>query len=129
MVIFEPERFPWQLSPVDRTKTKSDQGRDIFKTSDSITLLQNYYPGWTAYLNGKKLNIQANDNPGMTVTSQQESGIIEFRYERKPIWISAMILHILIVCFFVWKIYDLIRKMMPSAREALIINSYFHFPG
>ena len=72
--------------------------------------MQNYYPGWKAYYNDTPLEFVDKDKPGLTVVVPKGSGTIDFKYEKKGVWISALITHFIIMAFFVWYIYTERRK-------------------
>jgi hypothetical protein len=78
--------------------------------ADTITLFQNYYPGWKAFYNGKEVELLKIDNPGISILAAAGPGIIDFRYERRTAWISALLLHVIVILFVLWKIYDSIKR-------------------
>jgi hypothetical protein len=80
-----------------------------------VTLMQNYYPGWKAYYNKNETKIVTTNKPGITVSLPEGKGIIDFRYEKKGVWLSALLLHLITIIFFLWKGYELIkRKLLKS---------------
>ena len=79
-------------------------------TPSSVTLLQNYYPGWKVYYNNKEIGIVHNDKPGMTTAIIKGEGIVDFRYKRKDVWISAFLLHIIVIIFLLWKGYLFFKR-------------------
>ncbi len=85
----------------------------------TVTLLQNYYPGWKASYNNKEVNILHNNKPGMTISVGKGDGVVDFRYERKGVWISALLLHFMMISFFLWKgYYFMKRKILRSASPS-----------
>ena len=86
-----------------------------FSDSNLVTLMQNYYPGWNAWYNNKKIEIAMGNNPGMTVAVPEGEGIIDFRYERKSVWIFALALHCITICFFFWKVSVIIKRIKSSS--------------
>lgn len=76
----------------------------------SLTLLQNYYFGWKAFYNDKEIDIFHTDKPGITTAVIKGEGIIDFRYERKGAWISALLVHILVLIFLLWKGYLFFKR-------------------
>jgi hypothetical protein len=81
-----------------------------FTAPGSLTLLQNYYPGWKAFYNDKKVEFINTGKPGMTISIPAGQGIIDFRYERKDALIVALLLHLIIIGFFLWRGYNFIKR-------------------
>lgn len=78
--------------------------------SSTLTLLQNYYPGWRAYYNNKEVEIIRDNLRGMSIPIPKGKGTVEFIYERKTLWLSALALHLLVIFFLIWKLVTAIRK-------------------
>ncbi len=78
--------------------------------ADTITLLQNYYPGWKVYANGKLTAISGKGRPGISVKLAPGFSSVDFRYDRKPVWIPALLLHLIIIGFGLLKLKDLLIK-------------------
>ncbi len=76
----------------------------------TITLLQNYYPGWKAFVNDKKTEITPDKGPGMTIAVPQGEITIDFIYERKWIGISALLLHLVVISFCAMKLVSSIKR-------------------
>lgn len=76
----------------------------------TITLLQNYYPGWKVYTNGKRTAITGKERPGISVELPPGLSTVDFRYDRKPAWITALFLHLIIIGFGLLKLRDLLKK-------------------
>lgn len=77
----------------------------------TITVMQNYYPGWKAWYNNK-IQFVSSDKPGMTIAVPKGEGRIDFRYERKGIWVSALLLHLITLCFLLWKGIHLVKRLV-----------------
>lgn len=75
-----------------------------------VIAMQNYYPGWKAYYNDTPLEFIDKDMPGLTVVVPKGSGTIDFKYEKKAVWISAFIIHFIIIGLFASYVYLLIRR-------------------
>ena len=72
--------------------------------------MQNYYPGWEAWYNNKKVEFVNDDKPGMTIAVPKGEGIIDLRYERKGVWLSALLLHLITIGFFFLKGFYFVRR-------------------
>lgn len=81
-----------------------------FSEAVPVTLLQNYYPGWKAYYNGKKIQLVETDSPGITVNIPKGNGIVDFRYERKFAWVQALLMHFFIICFLFFSTYRFSKR-------------------
>ena len=78
--------------------------------TSTITLLQNYYPGWNVYTNGKKTEITGKGRPGISVQISPGISTVDFRYDRKLVWIPALLLHLIIIGFGIMKLKDVLKK-------------------
>lgn len=76
----------------------------------TVTLLQNYYPGWKVYTNGKETRITGKERPGISVSLPAGSSTVDFRYNRKPAWITALLLHLIIIGYGILKLKGLLKK-------------------
>ena len=63
-------------------------------TAVTIHFLQNYFPGWSAYFNGKNIDLLSKD-AGMSVRVPR-GGRVEFRYEKR--WMDVVV--VLLQLFF-----------------------------
>ncbi|MGB3155925.1 MAG: hypothetical protein WBB06_15060 [Chitinophagaceae bacterium] len=81
----------------------------ILEKASSVTLIQNYYPGWKAFYNKKIADIIKTGKPGMTIKVPEGEGVIDFVYERKSVWISALLVHLIIISFLLWRGYYFIK--------------------
>lgn len=79
-------------------------------TKDTVTLLQNYYPGWSVYINNQKTDFAKKGRPGLSVIAQAGKTTIDFRYERNAPWLYAISLHLFIVLFSAWYFSSWLRK-------------------
>ena len=80
------------------------------KSSSTITFLQNYYSGWKAFYNKSQVEIINDDRPGMSIQIPKGEGVVEFKYERKAVWINALALHLIVIFFLFWKAINCIRR-------------------
>lgn len=81
----------------------------------SVTLLQNYYPGWRVFINDKAATIIKNQKPGITVVVPAGKNIIDFRYKRPVAWITALLLHAIIILFGLIKLSAVVKKLRYSS--------------
>lgn len=63
----------------------------------TLTLLQQAYPGWEVWVNGKKASISRNGRPGISVIVPTGRVQVDFRYRRPAVWISAGLLHLIVL--------------------------------
>lgn len=76
-----------------------------------LMLLQSDFPGWEASLNGKQLPlIHDKALPFVTIETSNPSGTLEFRYEKKSVQYSALLLHAFIVISLLWCIVLKFRR-------------------
>lgn len=85
----------------------------------NVTLLQNYYPGWKAYVNDKEAGIIRENNAFISVAVPAGESTISFRYERKQIWLSALLVHLVILIFGVIKIRDAVKANRSASLSLL----------
>jgi hypothetical protein len=76
----------------------------------TITVMQNYFPGWKAYYNNKYVDFINQDKPGLTINIPKGKGRIDFIYSKKGVWISALLLHLTAIGFFLFYIYRNLKK-------------------
>jgi hypothetical protein len=81
-----------------------------FQRPDSLTLLQNYFPGWKVYLNGRTGSLSYTEKTGITTLVGAGETVIDFRYQRNTILISAIIVHLLILIFLVTRSYYFLKR-------------------
>jgi hypothetical protein len=72
------------------------------KEADQITLMQNYFPGWKAYYNNKPVEFIEKEKLGLIIQIQPGKGFIDFRYEKKGVLLSALLLHLITIVFFIY---------------------------
>ncbi len=77
----------------------------------SLTLLQNYYPGWSAYVNNIEVKIIRGGHSAISVIIPEGETIVDFKYERKAVWMSALLVHLVVITFGLIKLRDLIKKL------------------
>ncbi|MBL7744499.1 MAG: hypothetical protein JNN00_13600 [Chitinophagaceae bacterium] len=82
-----------------------------------ITLLQNDYPGWKVYYNGNEMEKVKTNKTGITINAPAGEGVIDYKYERNFAGVSALLLHMVIICFLVWQgvIYTRRKIFIPSS--------------
>jgi hypothetical protein len=76
----------------------------------SISVRQNYYTGWKVLYNGKLASLLHTMPKTLTVEAPAGKGTIDFIYERKSVWISALMIHLLIIGFLLYIVYRRIRR-------------------
>jgi hypothetical protein len=76
----------------------------------TITAMQNYFPGWKAYYNDRPVEFINKDKPGLTVSVPKGVGTVDFKYEKKEVWLSALILHFVIIIFLLFQFYLIIKR-------------------
>lgn len=82
-----------------------------------ITLLQNHYPGWKVYINNKEKPIIEKGRPGITVNIPAGELVIDFRYQRKAVWLSALLVHLLVIGFGILKLREIIKQMLIKSSS------------
>ena len=97
-----------------------------FVQPDSITLLQNNYPGWSAYYNNKKIEFIDTDKPGMTIIIPPGKGVVDFRYKKAGVLLSAIFVHLVIISFLCWKLYCFLKKKSNALSFHRHSNSLIH---
>ena len=80
------------------------------KEQTFMTLQQNYYPGWKAWYNNNSVDIIKHNSWGITIPISKGKGIIDFRYERTSVWLTALLLHLITISFLIWKGFNWLRK-------------------
>jgi hypothetical protein len=86
----------------------------------TIRLMQNYYPGWKVFYNNKEIPIIKDDNPGISVEVPVGEGIIDFRYERKTLFLFAILLHLTVIIYFLSKITFPFKKKDRSLLKTKV---------
>ncbi|MBL7739907.1 MAG: hypothetical protein JNK14_11865 [Chitinophagaceae bacterium] len=88
-----------------------------FQEPATITLLQNNYPGWKVFYNDRRIDTEKNNKAGITVSIPAGKGTLDFKYERNFAWLSALLLHFIIISYFVWQAltYLVRKKTTPSS--------------
>jgi len=75
-----------------------------------ITLIQNYYTGWKSYINDNETVIAERGIPGITINIPAGASVIDFRYRRIEVWLSALLVHFVIIVFGMIKLREVIRR-------------------
>jgi hypothetical protein len=76
----------------------------------TITVMQNYFPGWKVYYNNKKVDLINVDRIGLTANIPLGRGMVDFIYSKPRMWISALILHLIVISFVGYYMYTGIKK-------------------
>ena len=75
-----------------------------------IIFLQNYFPGWKAYYNNNYIEFTDSEKPGLTISVPSGKGVIDFKYDRKDIWFSAFLLHLITISFLVYCVIKFVQR-------------------
>lgn len=80
---------------------------EIFVPQNSeVIFLQNYFNGWKAFYNEKPVPIlYSKDVIGMKVNIPKGKGNLVFKYEKKWLVFSSILLHLLVIVFFAFRIF------------------------
>ena len=81
--------------------------------------MQNYFPGWKAYYNNKEIELDKDNKPGISVNIPVGKGMVDFIYSKRPIWIIALLLHLIVIGFLVIYIYQRIKNKLRSSSPSL----------
>jgi hypothetical protein len=86
-----------------------------FNEPTTITAMQNYFPGWNAYYNNKKVEFIKLNKPGLTINIPKGKGTIDFVFSKKSVWITALLLHFFALASLMSYLYRKInRKIMRT---------------
>ncbi|MBK6825791.1 MAG: YfhO family protein [Chitinophagaceae bacterium] len=77
---------------------------------NSICLLQNYFKGWKATVDGVTADFVRRDRPGISVAVTAGQHEIIFSYQRQDLQIAFWLIHIFVLIYVLLKIAGLIRK-------------------
>ena len=91
----------------------------IATEATSVTVMQNYFPGWKVYYNDKKLELVKNNKPGMSVNIPAGKGTIDFIFSKRSVWVTALLLHLIVICFLFIYIYQIIKGKLRSSFPSL----------
>ncbi len=67
-------------------------------SSKEIILQQATFPGWSAYYNGKKLSLSNRNNVFVSAMAPEGRGTLVFKFEKRGVFFSAMVLHLFVLC-------------------------------
>ena len=102
-----------------RQRPASVEARLVLAQPDTVQLLQHNYPGWKVYLDGRETPVLKQSGTGIAVQVPAGEHRVSFRYERKAVAFSALLVH-LAVLVFLWlqlrKGIRRIRSFSPSSR-------------
>lgn len=87
-----------------------------FKEKTIVRLMQNYYPGWKVFYNNKGVSILKNNKPGISIEVPAGEGVIDFRYERKYLLLSAIMLHIIVLIYLIRETMLFVRKIFSYRK-------------
>jgi hypothetical protein len=74
-----------------------------------IYFLQNWYPGWNAYINGEKIKIHSSEKLGMKVIVNQ-SGKVVFKYKKEWLSVIALIINVIVILTALYVLLSKLRK-------------------
>ena len=77
---------------------------------NTICLLQNYFKGWKATVDGLNSSLVRMDRPGISVTVPAGQHEIIFSYQRIDLQIAFWLIHLIALMYVLLKITELIRK-------------------
>jgi len=86
-----------------------------FQIADTLTLLQNHYPGWHVFINGKETPLLQINRPGLHVVVPGLQQEIIFRYKRLFALLWAGFLHWFVLLFLVhsgWRFFTQKNKSL-----------------
>ena len=76
-----------------------------------IVVQQAYFPGWKAFYNNQRIDVRQSKTPLLSVQAPAGKGTLIFKFEKKGVVISAIILHLLVIIIF---LTFLIRKIFSN---------------
>lgn len=81
------------LSYIETTQFVNDDMRFLVKNNKvyALNLLQSYYPGWIVLLDGKEVPLYKTNHMFMSVIVPEGEHDVVFKYENKPVKITAFI--------------------------------------
>ena len=82
--------------------------------SITITVMQNYFPGWKAYYNNKNVDFINQNKPGLTINIPKGKGTVDFVYSKRGVWIIALLLQLFVVSFLIFCLCKEIKKKKNS---------------
>jgi len=82
----------------------------------SIRISQNYFPGWTAKMEGKELVLKSSSLFGMIVDTPAGDGTIQLVYQKKGLVVSAIVG---VIVFFTG-LFLFIISGIKARREAIL---------
>lgn len=99
--------------------------------SEMLTLLQNKYVGWKAYIDGKEAEIFLSNYMTMSIVFPNGKHTVEFIYKNKPVVIGGIISYsffflILIVLSVIW-IKENKRYLMVGLMWLVLLGSVAHY--
>ena len=74
-----------------------------------IRIQQNHFPGWKAYYNNNLLPV-IKSNQGFIVPVPAGEGMLEVKFEKKNVWISALIMHLIVLVTILAVLFQKFRK-------------------
>lgn len=89
----------------------------ILQTPGTVILRQHYYPGWSVYNGNKKLKLIQGERSGLAVNLPSGVSVIDFRYERNDILVSALFLNLFVIIYFLLRFFDMARKIFTRSSS------------
>lgn len=82
-----------------------------------LVLTDTYYPGWNAYVNGKKVDILRTDYAFRSVPLDAGTNIVEFKYEPMSFYVGALISAISLLILLSLILFTIVRnkKIRPKS--------------
>jgi len=83
----------------------------------TFTAMQNYFPGWKAYYNNRPVEFIDANKPGLTIAVPEGTGMVDFIYSKKGVWLPALLLHLITVIFLILYLYKKIKEISVQAKQ------------
>lgn len=80
-----------------------------FTDDEIVQIQQNYFPGWKATFNKSPVPINQSE-AGLSVAVPKGEGLLNIQFEKKGVWISALIMHLLVIISVLSIAYLKLRK-------------------
>jgi hypothetical protein len=77
-----------------------------------VILQQNYFPGWRAFYNKQEIPVFEKYHSFIAVKLPKRDGILEIRFEKRNAVYAAVILHLVVILFFIFLLAGFFRKFI-----------------